>query len=67
MSVLEYFKYLPKGFLNGRFQSLNVALKADVKLTFLALQKLKLAYLKGSDRDFSVCRVSPGMARQVGR
>lgn len=58
MSVLEYFKYLPKGFLNGRFHSLNVALKADIKLTFLALEKLRLAYLKGSDRDLSVCQVS---------
>lgn len=55
MSVLEYFKYLPNGFLNSRFPSLNVALKADRKLTFLALRMLKLAYLKGSDGDFSVC------------
>lgn len=48
MSVLEYFKYLPKGFLNGRFHSLNVAVKADIKLTFLHFINSNLHIEKGA-------------------
>lgn len=63
MSALEYFKYLPKGFLNDGFHSLTVAMKADRTLAFHVLHKLTVAYLKGSNRNFSVCQVSPSMVR----
>lgn len=47
MLVLEYFKYLFKGFLNGRFYSLNVVFKVDIKLIFLYFINLNLYIEKG--------------------
>lgn len=59
MSVLKYFKYLPKGFFfHSSLHSLDVALRAHMKRTRLRTSWAQSCIFKGGDGDFSFCQGS---------
>lgn len=67
MSVLKYFKYLPKGFFfHSSLHSLDVALRAHMKWTRLRTSWAQSCIFKGGDGDFAFLSRVFSQDRQMG-